>query len=116
VDEALGAGGALIALAPATAAHRQGSNQPSPRCEAAGPGPGDAQRLAETLRELRDHMREDAKVLEARASQICGDVIRAALCRGQALAYTTATEHIGAALTSYISAQDGGALGGNVLG
>ncbi len=49
------------------------------------------------LSEMRDSFAEDAKTCQARAEQ-AGDTTRAALCRGQALAYTAAAEHLAAVL------------------
>jgi hypothetical protein len=44
----------------------------------------------------------DAKTGQARAEQ-AGDVARAALCRGQALAYTAATEDLAAVLAAVLA-------------
>jgi hypothetical protein len=49
--------------------------------------------------DVRDVLREDAKLSDARADQMRTDAARAALCRGQALAYLAAAECIGAALS-----------------
>ncbi len=51
------------------------------------------------LGEMRDSFAEDAKTCQARADQ-AGDTIRAALCRGQALAYTAAAENLAAVLAA----------------
>ena len=53
--------------------------------------------LIGVLSELRDSFADDAKTCQARAEQ-AGDVARAALCRGQALAYTAAAENLAAVL------------------
>ncbi len=56
--------------------------------------------LAALLRDIRDGFRDDAKQCQARAEQVAHDPVRAALCRGQALGYTAAAEHVDAALVS----------------
>jgi hypothetical protein len=55
--------------------------------------------LAGMLRDIRDGLREDTKLCQARADQMA-DPVRVALCRGQALAYSAAAEQIDAALAS----------------
>lgn len=57
---------------------------------------------AAVLGDIRDGLRDDAKQCQARAEQITADPVRAALCRGQALAYTAAAEHIDAAISGAI--------------
>jgi len=63
-------------------------------------GPGGEQRLAGLLRDIRDGLREDAKIHQVRAGQMSASAASAALCRGQALACTAAAEQIDAALAS----------------
>jgi hypothetical protein len=87
--------------------------QPDAASTAAGPageaqfrcagGEGDqvsGQHLASLLRDIRDGLREDAKLHQARAEQMGASAASAALCRGQALAYAVAAEQIDAALAS----------------
>ena len=71
-----------------------------PRRAGGDAGPGGGQRLAGLLRDIRDGLREDAKVHQVRAGQMTAAAANAALCRGQALACTAAAEQIDAALAS----------------
>jgi hypothetical protein len=64
------------------------------------PGSVSGQQLAGILRDVRDGLRADAKLHQERAEQMTAGTARAALCRGQALAYAAAAEHIDAALAA----------------
>jgi transcriptional regulator with XRE-family HTH domain len=105
----------LQEFGPAAAAGAGPGGATAPLADGAGPGgatmpladgagpEGAAAPLAgeappgEVLRAVRDSFAEDAKTCQARAEQATGPV-RAALWRGQALAYTAAAEHLAAAL------------------
>jgi hypothetical protein len=78
-----------------------GGAAPAAGSEASGPvGWRGVTMLAGMLRDIRDCLWEDTKICQVRAGQAGGDPIRAAWCRGQALAYTAAAEQIDAALAS----------------
>ncbi len=50
--------------------------------------------FAAAVADAADGFRDNAKLCTERADELAADPIRAALCRGQALAYQAAAEHI----------------------
>jgi hypothetical protein len=84
-------------------AGRQGLGQrDEPAAEAAGSPVGDAGltgRLAHSMRHICTLLREDSRLFATRASQLAADPVHAAFCRGQAVAFTAAAEHLCAALS-----------------
>jgi transcriptional regulator with XRE-family HTH domain len=97
-----------------------------PSAEAAGSPASDADlagRLAHSMRAIAALLREDSTLFAARASQRAADPVHAAFCRGQALAFTAAAEHLCAALSglpelerSVSPAEEGQPVPGNQSG
>ena len=56
-------------------------------------------RFADAVLKARDGFRDSVKLCTERAETLAADPIRAALCRGQAMAYQAAAEHIDEALS-----------------
>jgi hypothetical protein len=56
-------------------------------------------RFADAMLDTRDGFRDNVKLHTERAGELATDPIRAALCRGQAMAYQAAAEHIDEALS-----------------
>ncbi len=75
--------------------------QPPPL--AAGPLTGadlaSLRRFADAVLDARDSFRDNAKLYTERADELAADPIRAALCRGQAMAFASSAEHINEALS-----------------
>jgi hypothetical protein len=71
---------------------------PERTATAAPPSTRQPEQATIRLRDLRDHLRDDAKHLHHRATQ-SSDPVTAALCRGQAMAYEMAAEYTDAVLT-----------------
>ncbi len=63
-----------------------------------GVSAGALREFAEIVLEVRDGFRDNVKLFTERAGELAADPIRAALCRGQAIAYQEAAEHIGEAV------------------
>ncbi len=59
-----------------------------------GVSAGGLREFAEIVLDARDGFRDDVKLFTERADELAADPIRAALCRGQAIAYQEAAEHI----------------------
>ncbi len=64
-----------------------------------GVGADDLRRFADAVLDARDGYRDNVKLHTERADELAADPIRAALCRGQAMAYQAAAEHIDEALS-----------------
>ena len=56
-------------------------------------------RFGDAVLDARDGYRDNLKLYTERAEELAADPIRAALCRGQAMAYEAAAEHIDDALS-----------------
>jgi len=55
--------------------------------------------FGDAVLDARDGFRDNVKLYTERADELAADPIRAALCRGQAIAYQAAAEHIDEALS-----------------
>jgi len=64
-----------------------------------GVGADDLRRFADAVLDARDGYRDNVKLHTECAGELAADPIRAALCRGQAMAYEEAAGHIGEALS-----------------
>jgi len=51
-------------------------------------------RFADAALDARDGYRDNVKLYTERADELAADPIRAALCRGQAMAFESAAEHL----------------------
>ncbi len=56
-------------------------------------------RFGDAVLDTRDGFRDSVKLYTERADELAADPIRAALCRGQAMAFESAAEHIDDALS-----------------
>ena len=64
-----------------------------------GVGTDVLRRFGDALLDARDGFRDNVKLYTERADELAADPIRAALCRGQAIAFESAAEHIDEALS-----------------
>ncbi len=62
-------------------------------------GTDDLRRFGDAVRDARDGFRDNVKLCNQRAGELAADPIRAALCRGQAMAFEEAAGHIDEALS-----------------